>query len=210
MSAQLQAQTSALTLKGSAELVCEFFGYSINNILYQRGIYESTSFTTIKKYGIPIQVTTDLKLQSYLDTILTQLGVWLLTGTIKQLVLVISGIDSENILERWCFNIETELNNIDQSTQQSKINKSQSDIAKEIGALIRQITSSVSFLPLFDEPCEFDLLVYTHSDTETPLKWEESDPLHIEQSQQVKLRSFTTTIHNVNASVAYRRDSIAG
>ncbi|CAN0508967.1 unnamed protein product, partial [Scytosiphon promiscuus] len=30
--------------------------------------------------------------------------------------------------------------------------------------VIRQITSSVTFLPLLDEPCSFDLLVYTGND----------------------------------------------
>ncbi len=32
---------SAVTLKGSAKLVSEFFHYGVNSILYQRGIYPS-------------------------------------------------------------------------------------------------------------------------------------------------------------------------
>ena len=31
-------------------------------------------------------------------------------------------------------------------------------------SIIRQITASVSFLPLLDEPCTFDMLVYTDND----------------------------------------------
>ena len=34
-----QATKSQVTLKGSAQMVSEFFNYGINSILYQRGIY---------------------------------------------------------------------------------------------------------------------------------------------------------------------------
>lgn len=36
----------------------------------------------------------------------------------------------------------------------STVQKSEKEITKEIAAIIRQITSSVSFLPLLDQPCE--------------------------------------------------------
>ena len=39
--------------------------------------------------------------------------------------------------------------------------KSQKEITSEIQAIIRQITASVTFLPLLTEPCAFDLLVRT-------------------------------------------------
>ena len=35
------------------------------------------------------------------------------------------------------------------------------EITGEIQAIIRQITASVTFLPLLNEPCAFDLLFYT-------------------------------------------------
>lgn len=33
-------------------------------------------------------------------------------------------------------------------------------------AIIRQITASVTFLPLLEEPCTFDMLVYTDKDVQ--------------------------------------------
>lgn len=66
----------------------------------------------------------------------------------------------------------------------------------EIQAIIRQITASVSFLPLLEEQCTFDLLVYTDKDSEVPALWEESDPRFIKDSTEVRLRSFTTKVHN--------------
>ncbi|XP_055012495.1 mitotic spindle assembly checkpoint protein MAD2A-like [Boleophthalmus pectinirostris] len=51
----------------------------------------------------------------------------------------------------------------------------------------------------------FDLLVYTDKDLVVPEKWEESGPQIISQSEEVRLRSFTTSIHKVNSMVAYKR-----
>jgi hypothetical protein len=49
-------------------------------------------------------------------------------------------------------------------------------------------------LPLLTEPCSFDLLVYTNKKAVVPKKWEDSDPRYIMNSQEVKLRSFTTSV----------------
>lgn len=51
----------------------------------------------------------------------------------------------------------------------------------------------------------FDLLVYTDKDLVVPDKWEESGPQIISQSEEVRLRSFTTSIHKVSSMVAYKR-----
>lgn len=37
-----------------------------------------------------------------------------------------------------------------------------------------------------------------------PEKWEESGPQFITDSEQVRLRSFTTTVHKVSSMVAYK------
>ena len=84
--------------------------------------------------------------------------------------------------------------------------KSEKDIHNEIQAIIRQITASVTFLPMLDDKCTFDLLVYADKETQVPMTWEESDPKLIKNSQSVKLRSFTTSIHQVNTLVSYKND----
>lgn len=58
-------------------------------------------------------------------------------------------------------------------------------------------------------PGAFDLLVYTDKDLEVPDKWEESGPQIIDQSEEVRLRSFTTSIHKVSSMVAYKRTDSA-
>ena len=92
-----------------------------------------------------------------------------------------------------------------------KSDKPKKEIASEIQALIRQITASITFLPLLNEPCCFDLLVYTDKEntTNVPKLWEDSDPCYIVNSEQVKLRSFNTKIHRVDVAVSYKMDDMA-
>ncbi|XP_009333220.1 PREDICTED: mitotic spindle assembly checkpoint protein MAD2A [Pygoscelis adeliae] len=85
--------------------------------------------------------------------------------------------------------------------------KSQKAIQDEIRSVIRQITATVTFLPLLETACAFDLLIYTDKDLAVPEKWEESGPQFVANSEEVRLRSFTTTIHKVNSMVAYKKDS---
>ena len=49
-------------------------GYSINSILYQRGIYPPETFRRVNKYGLTMLVTTDDALNAYLENVLTQLS----------------------------------------------------------------------------------------------------------------------------------------
>lgn len=121
--------TSSITLQGSAQIVSEFFGFGINSILFQRGIYPPTDFQKIQKYGLPIMVTTDVELLKYLDTVTKQLESWLNEKTLQKLVLIVSDCDTNEVLERWAFNIEN---------QKDDKPKQVSDINKEIQAIIRQ------------------------------------------------------------------------
>ncbi|KAG2059891.1 hypothetical protein BDR06DRAFT_1062646 [Suillus hirtellus] len=70
-----QAPTcQAITLKGSTNLITEFFKYAANIILFRHGVYLSDDLHTIKKYGQTVLVTQDLALESYLDRILKQVN----------------------------------------------------------------------------------------------------------------------------------------
>lgn len=85
---------------------------------------------------------------------------WLMRGEVQCLVLVVKGVDSGENLERWQFNVET-TKVADTGRTVMEAQKSQKEITQEIQAIIRQITASVTFLPLLNEPCCFDLLIYT-------------------------------------------------
>jgi len=72
--ATAQATKNVITLKGSAAIVAEFFGYGVNSILYQRGIYPPETFKPVKKYGMSLFITTNDQLKTYLANILQQIN----------------------------------------------------------------------------------------------------------------------------------------
>lgn len=201
-----QAPTrQAITLKGSTNLVTEFFKFAANTILFQRGVYPADDFHMVKKYGQTVLVTQDLALENYLDKILKQVNKWLLTGSVTQLVLAIISKDSRTTLERWVFDI----NLVEQPADSSEPApaKPEAEIQAEIRNILKQIVSTVTFLPVIDEPTVFNILAYTSDSADIPAdEWVDTDPLAIEasKSQQVKLRSFSTDVHRIEAMVAYR------
>lgn len=208
--AQAQETDQIITLKGSTAIVTEFFYFSINSILYQRGIYPPESFVKQQKYGLTMMTTEDLGLKAYLDNVINQLQGWLIKGEVQRLVLVVTGTETGETLERWVFNVQTDKTVCvltDATNEQIAPRKSQKAIFGEIQAIIRQITASVTFLPLLNEPCAFDMLVYADKEAEVPKLWEESDPKYITDCSEVRLRSFTTKVHKVEPMVAFKNSS---
>ncbi|XP_076460177.1 mitotic spindle assembly checkpoint protein MAD2A-like [Babylonia areolata] len=190
-----------ITLKGSSEIVAEFFNYGINSILYQRGIYPPETFTHQQQYGLTLLVTTNDELIKYLKTVIAQVKSWLQELIVQKLVVVIKRVDTNEVVERWQFNIQCDKT----ATEKTKRDKTEKEVKEEIKSIIRQITATVTFLPLLESVCSFDVLIYTDKDTEVPTNWGESGPLFIANSEEVRLRSFTTTIHKVDAMVAFKK-----
>ena len=193
----------SITLKGSSGLITDFFRYAINAILFQRGVYPANDFHIVKKYGQIVLVTQDPALENYLEKIFKQIDTCLLTGA-TQLVVAIVSKESRMTLERWTFDI----NLVEQSSQgavgRAQTSKPEAMIQAEIRSILRQIVSTVTFLPIIDEPTAFSILVYTHESGDVPAKeWLDTDSLAIEESQQVKLRSFSTDVHRIEAMVSW-------
>ncbi|KAF9995616.1 Mitotic spindle checkpoint component mad2 [Entomortierella chlamydospora] len=90
------------------------------------------------------------------------------------------------------------------STPKQKPEKTEKEIQAEIQAILRQITASVTFLPMLDEKCTWTILCQTERDAEVPATWNDADPHLVHNAEQVKLRSFSTNLHKVDALVAYR------
>lgn len=197
---RLQMQTSnAINLSGSVATVTEYLGFAINSILYQRGIYPPDDFQKVSKYGLTLMISNDEDLNAYLAELLQQIAAWIARGECRRLVLLITNLDTNATLERWEFNIDTE------APQRQSRPKAVEDVRREVQAVMRQITSSVSFLPVIEHVCAFDLLVYTSVDAQVPPSaWEPSDPQVLKGGMEVKLRSFTTNFHQVDTSVMYR------
>ena len=86
--------------------------------------------------------------------------------------------------------------------------KTEIEIHAEIQAIIRQITASVTFLPMLEGRCTFNVLVYADADANVPdEEWGDSDAKEVKNAENVKLRSFSTMNHRIDTMVSYRLDA---
>ncbi|MCJ1326344.1 Mitotic spindle checkpoint component mad2 [Thelotrema lepadinum] len=213
-----KSKTHKLSLKGSSKLVAEFFEYSINTILFQRGVYPAEDFSPVKKYGLNMLVSSDDQVRAYIKKIMSQLNKWMLGGKISKLVVVITDKETSENVERWQFDVqlfgkpnkksssrkEGDKENAAPGTAQAAPDKTEKEIQDEIQAIFRQITASVTFLPQLDGNCTFNVLVYADADSEVPLEWGDSDAKDIKDGEKVQLRGFSTANHKVDTLVSYR------
>ncbi|KAH8927498.1 HORMA domain protein [Atractiella rhizophila] len=205
-----KAPSQALALKGSTKTVTEFFSYAVQSILYQRNVLPPENFRQVKKYNLPMLVVQDEVMERYVANIVKQVNAWLLAGEVDRLVLAIITKDTHETVERWQFDVtlenkeavETDL----KSTKPAKVPmKEESEIKSEIQRVIKQITASSTFLPDLQEECTFNILVYCAKDAKVPQGWK-NDTAHLldGNTEQVKLRSWSTNIHKVDSLVSYR------
>lgn len=133
------------------------------------GIYQPETFKRESKYGLTVLTTTDSGLLSYLGNVMSQMASWLTDGDVQRLVLVVTGIDSGETLERWQFNVLVDddsnvkvskimgnAENLSQNvvlkshssdgegSEKARGSKTVKEVHDEIQAIIRQITASVS------------------------------------------------------------------
>ncbi|XP_063933415.1 mitotic spindle assembly checkpoint protein MAD2A-like [Zophobas morio] len=120
--------------------------------------------------------------------------------SVQKLVVVIMDAETKEVKERWQFDIECDKTVKDGDFKEVNLK----ELHALIAGILRQITASVSFLPLLQAPCIFELLVYTDKDMETPEDWGISDPLLIPKAETVNLRAFNTNIHKVDPKVSYK------
>lgn len=202
---------TTITLKGSTALVTEFFHYAVNSVLFQRGIYPPETFTRVAKYGLTMLVTTEAALTDYLSATLGQVAEWLGRGELQALVLAIASVETGAVVERWVFDVEASEDGEEGEAAAAgrgggiKAPKEEKAVTAEIQAIIRQITASITFLPLLEDACTFDLIFYVSAAAATPEECEESGGRCVVNAQQVRLRSFDTGVHRVHTLVAYAR-----
>lgn len=218
------ADASKLALKGSSKVVCDYFEFAINNILFQRGIYPSEDFQTVRKYDLPLLIAIDEDIKSYIDKFLTQIKKWVYGTTLQKLVLVIMDKVTGQSVERWEFNLEIFNNNDSNDNNEMMIDsndntngqadkllttKSKDLIKKEIQAIIRQITSSTTYLPVLDGEFTFNILVYTdHNTNHIPHEWcDTKDESLSGEIESVDFSSFKTNLHSVGTKVSYKLEN---
>lgn len=89
-----------------------------------------------------------------------------MSKVINRLVLAIKSIETDETLERWQFDIKTDEESLSAANGGAapipgapvkagkQKEKTEKEVQAEIREIIKQITSSVTFLPMLEEPCE--------------------------------------------------------
>lgn len=134
---------------------------------------------------------------------------WLAQNKVEKFSMIISSVHTKEVLERWDFKIDSELDNQNKDTSNidPKNPTSSKDLKKiqdEIRAVMRQIAATVSYLPLLECLCSFDLHLHTVKDCEIPQNWNETENATIKNSQVVNLKSFSTGLQQVDTVVSYK------
>ncbi|GLG95510.1 hypothetical protein R5R35_003110 [Gryllus longicercus] len=199
-----QLTKNCISLKGSASLVKEYLNYGVNSILYQRGIYPAESFQTEEHFGITTFMSSNEKIKEFLTNVLTQIEDWLVKKKVERITLVINDVKTKETLERWDFKVQYEVGVTVGKEGEETGKKELKEIQKEIRDVLRQITATISFLPLLDRLCSFDILVQTVQDADVPQLWDETQPCFITNSQEVQLRTFSTSLHRMETFVSYK------
>lgn len=169
-------------------------------------------------------VSSDDQVRAYIKKIMSQLSKWMLSSKINKLVIVITSRETGEHVERWQFDVQifgksaksrtaaageaADSENAaaaePQPPAKESPEKTEAEIQSEIQSLFRQITASVTFLPMLDGNCTFNVLVYADADSDVPVEWGDSDAKEIENGEKVQLRSFSTSNHRVDTLVSYR------
>lgn len=123
--------------------------YGVNSILYQRGIYPPETFEPVEHFGLFVLMSTDAKIKGFLDTVLGQIQEWLVQRKVQKITLVITNVNTKEVLEKWDFKVDYEgqtSNGLNDSTNKALPDVGSKDtkiIQKEIREVIRQITGEL-------------------------------------------------------------------
>lgn len=210
MQSQISKSTSELKIKGSSGIISDYFEICIHNILFQRHIYPAQDFKVVRKFGLNLVYSNNDEVIKYIQQIVKQLHRWIYLGEINWFTMLILNKGTNEITEKWLFHI----NLIDDNSKSASSNfdkdnfKSLTVIQSEIQSIIKQISSSVTFLPDFEELQTFKILVNTISeDIKVPKNWNDMDlmkDLVGSTVESVKFDSFCTNKHQISSFVTYK------
>lgn len=137
----------------------------------------------------------------------------------EKISLIITNAHNREVLEGWEFKVENEgvtstsngttngttIGEVDKSDPKNPIStKDLNRVQAEIRDVMRQISATVSYLPLLDNICSFDVLVHTLNECAIPENFNETVDVQIQNAQAVELKSFSTGLHKMQTIVNYK------
>lgn len=145
------------------------------------------------------------KIQEFLTNVLSQTESWLSKNLLNKVSMVITNAHTKEVLECWDFKVQAQPGDGDDTSPMNLTSsKDLKRVQNEIRDVMRQISATVSYLPLLDCICTFDVMIHTLQNCELPTGWDETAGIFIQNAQAVQLRSFSTGLHKVDTVVNYK------
>ena len=121
---------------------------------------------------------------------------------LKQIDVIFRRLDNGETIEKWEFAIQA----TDKELKDGEaVEVDLKAVRGNIREIIRQITASVSFLPLITQEVSFEVLLHVKKETELSDKlWSDSNNHLISNSEVVEFKNFNTNIHGVKTKVCYK------
>ncbi|KAI8365269.1 DNA-binding protein [Radiomyces spectabilis] len=185
-------------LQSSRSVMREYFECVLCSILFTRGVYPSEDFEVSQwKDGFMVTAVND-ELRDFMHKFMEQVHAWMNSGEIIKVILVVRLKETMESMERWEFRIS----DAHPDNAQSLSGK---DVFLELQTLLRQIRSTVGFLPPLEEPCMFDVLAATKPTVAVPDNWKPTvlDTMG-NKTESCPLRSITTDKLQIQNKVIYR------
>lgn len=141
---------------------------------------------------------------------------WVAANQVEKISMIITNAHNREVLECWEFKVENESvtkangttngnGDVEKSDAKNPIStKDLNRIQSEIRDVMRQISATVSYLPLLDCICSFDILVHTLNECQIPENFNETAEVQIQNAQVVELKSFSTGLHKMQTIVNYK------
>ena len=100
-------------------------------------------------------MSTDDNIKAFLKNVLDQIKQWILQKKLQKLSVVVTDVRTKETLERWDFKIEYSNDANSNEKDKSTSSKDIKTVQKEIRDVLRQISATISFLPLLDCQCKY-------------------------------------------------------
>lgn len=146
----------------------------------------------------------DDKTNIFIKTVLTRLEDWLTRQEVEKISLIIKNVNANEVIECWEFKVQSEIAENGKDAKNPTSTKELKKIQAEIRDVMRQIAATISYLPLIECNCAFDVLVHFLKDIEAPEEWANTPGVKIQNAQTVQLKSFSTGLQKVDTIVNYK------
>ncbi|XP_023247028.1 mitotic spindle assembly checkpoint protein MAD2A-like isoform X2 [Copidosoma floridanum] len=207
--AYVKQKNKCITLQGSAAMVREYIELGMSSILYQREVCPADDFQQTKYHGLNLfKVKNEKNFKKFAGD-LGDIENFLAKKEVASVTLALINVDTREYLEKWTFEItyEDESGGGSQDHSSSSCGTKDTEaIQREIRAVIKQILSANSILPLLVE----NNVVYEIQAQERPGVplwggWTVvSEDTGIENQEKIEFRDLSTSVHGVHTEVLYK------